>query len=160
MQVEARHDRHARPNRCAHAAQDLAFAVLVFLGHHGAVQVEVDAVHPARGFQVLDQAAQDPFESLRGDVRRRARRGPRGADQRVPHRAQRLDRTRSGNVGALHRSENGLAVLHAGPAPARLERRVVRLRGREGVGLVLKAANGNSTHSIRLMLGWNCPSGG
>ena len=48
VQVEARHDRHARADDAAHAREDLAFAVVEMLGDHRAVQVEVDAVDGAR----------------------------------------------------------------------------------------------------------------
>ena len=44
VQVEARDDRHARPDHLAHAREQLAFAVVEMLGDHRAVQVEVHAV--------------------------------------------------------------------------------------------------------------------
>ena len=83
VQIEARRDRHARPDQLAHPAQDLAFAVVVLFGHHRAVQVEVNAVHRQRGLQVLEQAAEDALEGVVGDLRRGAGRGPGGADQAV-----------------------------------------------------------------------------
>ena len=53
VQVEARDDRHARADGLAHAAQDLALAVVVGLHHHRAVQVEVDAIDGLGLFQSL-----------------------------------------------------------------------------------------------------------
>ena len=55
VQVEARHDRDARPHRLADAAQQLALAVVVGLDHHGSVQVEIDAVDGKRLLQSRDE---------------------------------------------------------------------------------------------------------
>jgi len=146
VQIQAGRDRHAPPDHRAHAAQDLALAVLEFFRHHGAVQVEVYAVDRQRLLEVGDHLAGDAVERFPGDVRRGTRRGPGGADQAVSHRAQRLDCTSGRNVGAFHRAENGLAVLHSGPAAAGFEGGIGCLRGGEGIGLVLEAADGDSTH--------------
>ena len=66
MQVEARHHRHVRADHLAHAAQDLALTVVVMLGHHRAVQVEIDAVDAAGRAQPRDQVADDPLERVLG----------------------------------------------------------------------------------------------
>ena len=57
-----------------------------------------------------------------------------------------IDCTGSGNIRPGHRTENGLAVLHAGPAAARLERAIVGLRGREGIRFVLQPTYRDACH--------------
>jgi hypothetical protein len=146
MQVEARHHRNVCTDCCAHATEDLAFAIVVLFGHHRAVQIEVDAVHRPGRLKARDYLAHDSLEGIARDVRRRARRRPRRADQPMTERAQRFDRALRGDVGALHRGEDRVAELHAGPAAARLERRVIGKRRRESVGLVLEAADRNACH--------------
>lgn len=44
VQVEADDERNVRPDRSAHPPQQFAFAVIMVLRDHGAVQVEIDAV--------------------------------------------------------------------------------------------------------------------
>ena len=48
MQVEAGDNGNARAHQAAHARQKLAFAVVEVLGHHRAVQVEIDSVDRTR----------------------------------------------------------------------------------------------------------------
>ena len=49
VQVETDHQRHVVSNKGAHPAEQLAFAVFKMLGHHGAVQVQIDRVEAAGG---------------------------------------------------------------------------------------------------------------
>jgi hypothetical protein len=147
VQVEAGHDRHSRSDGFTNPSQNLAFAVVERLDHHRAMQVEVDAVHGHRLLQPGNQFGEDLLERGRGDLRGRAGRGPGGAGHRVARGAQRRDGAGGRDVCPFDRAEEGLAVLHAGPAAARFESRVVRLGGGEGVGLVLEAADCDARHA-------------
>ena len=79
VQVEARHHGHAIADHLAHAAQQLAFAVVVRLDHHGAVQVQVNTIDRQRGFQSLNEFFGNALERVRGYVRRRAGGAPKGS---------------------------------------------------------------------------------
>src|SRR6185503_15052444 len=68
VEVKAGDDRNAWAHRCAYATQKLALAVVVGLHHHGAVKVEVDAIHGQGLLQAGDELAGDSFESFSGHV--------------------------------------------------------------------------------------------
>ena len=144
VQVEARDDRHLRPDDAAHARENLAFAVVEMLGHHRAVQVEVDAVDgrpPARGARVISPTMRSNASLVtcaEGDAAPHASPGVRW-----PARVQRVERAGGRNVGAVEARRDRVAERQRRPAAALLERVIVRLRRREGVGLVLESADGN-----------------
>jgi hypothetical protein len=74
--VEAGDDRHPVPDQRADAAQQLAFAILVMLGDHRAMQVEIDAVERPSRREVVENAASDLLVSLALDIGGRRRRAP------------------------------------------------------------------------------------
>lgn len=63
MQVETDHDGHRGPDRGAQPVEELAVAVVVLVGGHRAVQVEVDRVGPDGRGRVEDLAG-DAFEGV------------------------------------------------------------------------------------------------
>ena len=44
VQIETGDDRNAIAHQASHARQELALAIVEMLGHHGAVEVEIDPV--------------------------------------------------------------------------------------------------------------------
>ncbi len=147
MQVEADRDRHTRPDCGAYPAQKFALAVVELLGHHRTMQVEIDAIDRQGGLETIDHVAGDTLEGVgRHPVRRRGRR-PYQAYGLMTGRVQRVERPGRGDVGASHRARDIRAAADAGPAAARLECRVVRRTGGEGVGFVLKAAYSDARHA-------------
>ena len=135
-----------RRRRLAHAREELAFAVVEMLGHHRAVEVEVDAVERAVRLEPAHDLARDPLVRVARHVRRGARRRPGEADAPVAERAELADRAGGRNVGAVDRRRDRVAERHARPAAALLERLVVGLARGERVGFVLEAADGDAGH--------------
>ncbi len=150
MQIEARYQRNVLADRLAHAGEDFAFAVVIMLGHHGAVQVEIDAIdRPGRG-DAVDHVLDDPLE---GVLRHMCRRGRPGRDRRhqLPTIGfRRLDKTGKAGIDLAHDLEHLGAARHRRPAAAMHEVVVSCLRRCEGVGLVQEAANGNTGHQVGL----------
>ena len=146
MQVETGHHRHRRAHDFTHPAQQLAFAIVVMLGDHRTVQVEINAIEAARRFQARDQVVGKALERVLGDMRRGRGGRPRERRQPMAGRAQRDDRALHRNVGPGHRLEQGIALLDRRPAAALHEGLVVRLGRRKGVRLVLQATHRNQSH--------------
>ena len=102
--VEARYDRHPVADQGADAAQQFALAIVVMLGHHRAVQVEIDAVDfslrrraPARSSSIA------PAHVLIGvalDIGGGRRRAPAQRHDLVTERLQPFDRTGDRDVVA------------------------------------------------------------
>jgi hypothetical protein len=144
VRVEAGRDRDLRPDDGADAAEHFALGVVEALRHHGAVQVEEDAVERRRLHRVRQRGQHQRGDSLersghdgaggvgeapdeRRDLRPRLLRRGDGAGARHRGRAQGVDQASR----ALQRREA------AGPAeilPARRHRR-------EGMALVQEAAD-------------------
>ncbi|KAG1391869.1 hypothetical protein G6F59_014769 [Rhizopus arrhizus] len=74
---------------CAGAAQKVAFAVVIAVGHHGAVQAEQGDIHLARAAQVFKQLVAQRFVGVAGGD---PRRGGAGIVERDAHIAQRMAR--------------------------------------------------------------------
>ncbi|MNT02437.1 hypothetical protein D3C72_1369340 [compost metagenome] len=73
---------HIGADQLAHAAQDVAFAIVIAIGDHGAVQAQQHHVHRQRGAQVRQQFITQGFVGgARGDAARLRRR-----DQPFHHR--------------------------------------------------------------------------
>ncbi len=146
VQVEAGDDRHAGTDNLAHARQQFALAVVEVLADHRAMQVEIDAIDRSGPVQPVDQVADDALVRVARDLRGRRCRAPDEADGAVAGGMQRVQRAGSGNVGAREARRDGVAVRDLGPAPAILERGIIRLRRRKRIGLVLESADGNDSH--------------
>ena len=54
MQIEADDERQPAADHLAHPAQDLAFAIVEMLAHHGAMQVEIDRIKRPGAFDTVD----------------------------------------------------------------------------------------------------------
>ena len=71
MQVEADNDRYLVAHHAAHAGQQLALAVVVVLGHHRAVQVQVHAIDRQGFLQPRNHLASDALIGIARDAIRR-----------------------------------------------------------------------------------------
>ena len=146
VEIEARDDRHARPDGAADAREQLALAVVEMLGHHRAVEVEVNAVERAFRLEPPHDLAGDPLVRVARHVRRRARGRPREPGAGMPHRGQLTERAGRRDVGPVHRGRDRGAEAHARPAAALLECFIPGLARREGIGLVLEPADRDARH--------------
>ena len=144
--VEADGDRHVRADGGAHAAQQLALAVLERLADHGAVQVEVDGIDGQRLGEAADELAGDALVGIGGDEAAGAAAGPQQRHDvvRGPHVAQEAREREAGvaepfdDVRSAHQRR---AVAVAG------EVGVVGPLRDEAVGLVMEAADGDAGHA-------------
>ena len=116
------------------------------LGHHGAVQVEVDRVDRADLVEPAQQQGGDMLEGLLGHMRGRRGVGPGQRLAAMARLLRRLDEAGEGEVDAAHRVEQAGAGGHRREAAAVLEMLDARLGGREGIGLVLEAADCDGCH--------------
>src|SRR3546814_8876992 len=83
MQVEAGDDGYIWAYNCTNTAQDLALAVLMALGDHCAMQVEIDRVDAAlQRSDTIDDLADHMLEGLVGDMGAWLRGGPGDGMQR------------------------------------------------------------------------------
>ena len=146
VQVEADHQRQFLADHLAHARQDFAFAVVEMLGHHGAVQVEIDGVKRAGGCDAFDHFLDDALERVLGDMGR----GTGAAGDRRDHFPAigfgRLDKSCKADIDPAHHLEDVGAIRHRRPAAAMHEIVVGRLRRCEGIGLVQETANRDAGH--------------
>jgi hypothetical protein len=144
--VEAGHDRDPVTDQGADAAQQFALAVLVMLGDHRTMQVEIDAVERLSRGEIFEHRAGDLLVGVALDIGGRRRRAPARRHQLVPQFLQCLNRAGDRDVEALDRVDQlgpankarpGVGPLEIGPGGA--------LR-RKGVGLMLKPADRNPRH--------------
>jgi len=145
VQVERAHDRHRGPDDRAHAAHDLGFRIVVVIGHHRAMQVEIDGVEPSGLNEALDHLRHHALEGIARHGAARLGRAPHQRHHFVAGRRRGGDeaaaRTRQLRVGG------DVAAVQEGQARRpRGEVRVGRRRRREGVGLVQEAREGNARH--------------
>jgi hypothetical protein len=148
MEVEAHDQRQVLADDLAHARKRFAFAVVIILGHHGAVQIEIDGIDRPRRSDAVDHLFHDAFEGIVGDMRRgdRGRRDRR--DQLPAIGFGRLDEAGQPDIDSAHHLEYVGAVRHRRPASAVNEIVIGRLGRRERIGLVQKGANGDTGHSV------------
>ena len=151
VQIEARHQRQIRPDEIADPSQNLALAVLQVLGDHGSVEIQVEAVQGLEIAQVRQDLAGDPFEGLLRHRRRGGRLGPGERQQLVAERPRLLDEARDRDVDPGDRFEERRPAGQARPSAGSGEILEGRRRGREAVGLVLKAADGDAGHPPRVL---------
>ncbi len=144
--VEAGDDRDPIADESADAAQQFALAVLVMLGHHRAVQVEIDAVDRGLRGEVVEDGAGDPLIGRALDIGGGRRRAPAQRQQVVAFRAQRLDRAGDRDVVAVDGVDQLGAADKAGPRIGPREIVPGRALRRKGVGLVLKPADRDPRH--------------
>ena len=146
VEVEARDERHVRPDRGAHAPEHLAFAVIEAFADHGAVQVEINPVERQRGRDARDQIVSDRLERLCRDMGRGAGCAPQRRQQGPAGSLARLDEARCADIDVVHAGEDVLAPRQRRPAAALDEGVHAGLARREGVGLVQEAAEGYTRH--------------
>lgn len=108
------------------------------------MQVEVYAVDGQSRFQPIQDLAGDALERLLLDMCGRARRAPEERRQRPAGLARLSDEAEGADIGVAHRLDHGLARNEGRPAAAALEGVIAGLGGREGVGLMQEACDGNT----------------
>src|SRR5579872_660737 len=157
MKIEAGYQGNSASDDRTDAAQQLALAVVEVLGHHGAVNVEEDAVERTRRLQVLNHRTDDPLIGIFGYVSRGSGRGPHQGHQRVAMTRQDLDPAGDRQVHARERLEEGLAALNPRPAAALQEFLVGGSERGEGIGLMMQPADRDPRHySLPFRGGYRC----
>ena len=148
--VEAGHDRQVVAHDVADAAQQLAFAVLGVLGHHRAVQVEIDGVERAELAKILVEQRPHPLVGILGHVRGRRRRRPGQRHDLVAKFGKALDGARDRDVEAFDSLDHFRPAQKRRPGIGAHEFLPGRLLRRKSIGLVLKSAHSNSRHRTLL----------
>ncbi len=142
VQVERDDDRPVGAQDRAHAAQEVAFAVVDALDDHCAVQVQQRAVDRHGGFQALEELGFQAGPGLGVDRAGGFGEGPEQRNQLVAVGCRAVDEAAAPGVGIAHGfDEFGASVEAAGGL---LKRLVGRLDGSEGAGLVPDVAGGNA----------------
>ena len=118
MQVEADDQRHILADHLAHARQNFAFAVVEMLGHHRAVQIEIDRIERAGGRDAVDHHFGDALEGIPGDM---GARDWRGGDRRHQFPAIGFgvfDKAGESDIDVAHDLEDiGARVIAGQPPP-------------------------------------------
>ena len=116
------------------------------LGHHGAVQIEIDGIDRPSRSDAVDHLFHDAFEGIVGDMRRwdRGRRDRRHQFPAIGF--GRLDEAGEADIDLAHHLEDFGPMRHRRPAAAMDEIVIGRLGWREGIGLMQKGANGDAGH--------------
>ncbi len=150
MHIQADDDGHVRADARPQAAQQLAFAVLMRIRDHGAMQIQIDAVDGAGSF---DAAADDLAQAIEGVVADMgAGFGRRPGDRHQIGAASRGNESADGNVQRRKYLQDIRAPGQFRPAISDLEIMEGGAEGRESVGLVLEAGDGNAgsfAHGLR-----------
>ena len=117
MQVEADHQRQILADHLAHARENFAFAVVEMLGDHGAVQVEIDRIEPARRLDAVDQDLGDALVGIFGHMRRRAGGSEDRRYQLPAIGFGRLDEACEPDIDVAHSSSTSAPTAIAGQPP-------------------------------------------
>ncbi|MNN02059.1 hypothetical protein D3C81_1146980 [compost metagenome] len=136
MQIQRDHDLHVRTGRGTDARQQLALAVVEVLGHHGAMQVEIDRVVRGRHHRLHDLAG-DALVGIGRDMRRSARSRPDHRRDGVTVPANVVDEAADRHVH-VQQVVDRLAAHHRGKVLATDEALVGGHGGGERIGFVLK----------------------
>jgi len=146
MQVEADHQRQLLADHLTHALEDFAFAVVEMLGHHGAVQIEINGIERSGGPDAVDHHRDDALERILGHMGRGTGSTEDGRHQLPAVVFCLLDKARQPDIDVAYGAQHIRSLHHRRPAAAMHEIGIERLRRREGVGLVQEAANGDTGH--------------
>ena len=103
VQVERHQDRHVRTDGIAHAAQQLALAVVVVFRHHRAVQLEEDRVRTLAA-QPVDHDPGHALEGVARDLAARHGAAPGERDHDVPGLLGRIHEIGDREIDARGRS--------------------------------------------------------
>src|SRR3954467_15647779 len=117
------------------------------LGDHGAMEIEIDSVERARGLDQAQEPAGDALIGIALNMRRGRGRAPEQWDDLVLASSP-AEETGDRQVDSVEGAEDRRAFGEARPAVRHLEVAIGRLQWREGVGLVLKSADGDSRHKL------------
>ena len=130
----------------ADALQELAFAVLGVLRHHGAVQVEIDRVERPELREVLVEQRPHLLVGILGDVGGRRGRRPGERHDLVAELGQALHGAGDRDVEAFDARDHLRAAQQRRPGIGAHELLPGRLLRREGIGLVLESTHSDSRH--------------
>ena len=144
VRIETGDDRHRWPDGAADALQELAFGIVLVLRHHGAVEVEIDAVEGSGARETLDDLGGDRLERLAPHRAGWARRAPQRRDQPPAACFRGGDEAGEADVDAPGVRDHRLVAAQPRPAAALLEGLDARLAGSESVGLVQEAADADA----------------
>ena len=131
----------------ADAAEQFAFGVVEALRHHGAVQFEEDAVEGTclhRVGQGGDQEGGDALEGFGGDRAGGVGEAPEERRDLRPGLLRRGDGAGAGHRGRAQGLDQGVGALQRREAAGAEEVLPARRHRREGVALVLEAADGDA----------------
>ncbi|MGY4307689.1 hypothetical protein ACVIJ6_004932 [Bradyrhizobium sp. USDA 4369] len=140
--------RHVGTDHPAHAGEDFALAIIEMLAHHGAVQIEIDAVERAGGLDAVDHRCGDALERLLGDMRRGAGRAGDGGNDVPAIGVRDRDETGLAGIDAAHGREHAGCIVDRGTAAAMHEGVVISLGRCKCIGLVQEAANRDARHPL------------
>ena len=132
------------PTTCRTRVQDLALAVVEVLRDHGAVEIEVDGVEGRSLREVFAEHGGHALESVARHVGARFGRTPQGGHQLLSRGARRLHEACDRDIEPREGIEHCRTSGQARPGVVLEEVLEGRTHGREGVGLVLKARDGDS----------------
>ena len=130
--------------------QQLAFAVLGVLRHHGAVQVEVDGVERPELREILVEQRPHLLVGILGDVGGRRRRRPGQRHDLVAELGQALHGAGDRDVEAFDARDHLRPAQQRRPGVGAHELLPGRLLRREGIGLVLESTHSDSRHGTVL----------
>ena len=147
VQVEADHDRHVGTDDGTHPAQEFPLAVLVVFADHRAVEVEVHPVELSGRFNPAADKFGDALGGIARDETAGLGRTPAQWQQVVTRRLRPGQVAAERDIEAAHGVEQRFAAGQRGPAVGALEGMEISAVRREGIGFVLKAADGNLSGS-------------
>ena len=143
VHVEADDDRQVQAVTVADQRQKRAFAIVMALGDHRAVEVEIDRV---RAFDAVEDVGRDGFERVVGDGARGFGGTPEDWLEVMARREGALGKARDGQVHALGSGDDIGPAQKARPAIRHLELGQAGEALGEGVGFMLEACDGNAGH--------------
>src|SRR5262249_18825102 len=118
------------------------------LRHHGAVQIEIDRIERSEPAQILVEQRPHFLVGVLSDVGRRRRGRPGQRYYVVAELGQALDGAGDRHVEAFDAGDHLRPAQQRRPGVGAHELAPRRLLGRKGIGLVLKAADGDTRHEI------------
>ena len=153
VQVEADHQRQVVADYAADAGENFAFAVVEMFCHHGAMQIEIDGIQWPCRLDAVNHHFGYAFERIFCHMRGGTGGAGDGRHQFPAIGFCLLDKACQSDIDVAHDLEHIGTPCHRRPAAAMHEIVIIRLRRREGVGLVQKAANGDTGH---ISISGNC----
>ena len=147
VQVQGDDDRHVRAQHAPQPSQQFAFAVLVAVDDHRAVQMQQYAVDRLLPLGRLEHQAADLFERVVGDDARRVGIGRDRVDQGPAELVGRLERRAQCRAGAAERHRDLVVAMKIAAPP----QRHIGFLDAERIGLVHEPAGQDALHGSVLL---------